>query len=215
MAHVTRHILIEVLFVLGTIHYLLLEKLSEHSFRAKNVAKDKLIKNPIHIDRMKLVKIPKDMEGKGENVDPTPTKEEEKIVATEQPVPAAPGGPTVPKNPTEDNAENRTTRNDEEGQMYDDGQSPSLATNSIKVDQGWGITNNVYNVERLVKVRGSTGNREYLLRWAPINGARSRDSWVKAEDITPSAINAFYDRHTMAGKVRKVFQGSGRRLPRN
>ena len=75
----------------------------------------------------------------------------------------------------------------------------------------WKIDNNVHLVERLVKMRGGPNNREYLVRWKKSQGSSSKDSWIRKEDISQSAIDAYHKTHTLAGQVRKEYR-RGKRL---
>ena len=184
--------------------YKLIKKFSDHSFSVENVATGKLVRNQIHVDRMKPVK-----EIKTKNYNDAGQKMAEKTPLEEVPGPDAPGEVSVEPDEKIDTTQITNNHNDNGGDSTQHG--PVAESHQSP----WGVRDDVYIVERLTKVRGPMGNREYLVKWAPINGVRSRDSWIRGEDITPSAINAFYEKHTQAGKLRKQFQRRNRRPQKN
>jgi hypothetical protein len=181
--------------------YKLVKQLSEHSFSAENVAKNKMLANSVHTDRMKPVREFKQRKKNRQNEEDAdaPGDGAEDPAEAENPIDT--GLDTGVQVEQADEKEDETAEVQEPpGGLIDSAGSSQPA---------WGISNNVYTVERLLKVRGAMGSREYLVKWAPINGVQDSNSWVRAENITPSAIQAFYERHTLAGKVRKGYQRTG------
>ena len=159
----------------------LVKKTSDHSFIVENIKTGKKLRNPVHVDRMKAVRERKPFEKrKGPESEKGPPRE---IADTQT------------KSSDESESSPITPENTEQPQEFD----------QETVQLNWGIGNDVYQVERLLKVKGGPGKRQFLVKWKEGQGFE-KNSWVNMEDISQSAIDAFYRTHTVAGKLRKEYQ---------
>jgi hypothetical protein len=73
------------------------------------------------------------------------------------------------------------------------------------------IGDGVYDIERIVNVRGTGRNRKYLVKWKPIGTEKFKDSWVAEKDVTQLAIDKFHERKTTSGHTRAEFRRGRKR----
>jgi hypothetical protein len=165
--------------------YQVVKVLSEHSIKILNMKNNKILKNPVHIDRLKHVKGQRKIDEEEQELITSGTPSQ----ANETPNEILPSTGGEMENNHE---ENNTTDELEEETTSDE-------------EQSWNIENEVYEVERLLKVKGMGNNKQYLVKWKK-GKEKFKDSWVKASDITPNLIELFHKKFTAAGKLRKEFQ---------
>jgi hypothetical protein len=67
-------------------------------------------------------------------------------------------------------------------------------------------TDNVFLVERLLKVKGTGANRMYLVRWKKTGDRKEKDSWIPMKDISDYAIQKFHEKKTQSGKTRMIYR---------
>jgi Chromo (CHRromatin Organisation MOdifier) domain len=63
--------------------------------------------------------------------------------------------------------------------------------------------NDVYDVEKLIKTKGSGTSKQYLVRWKKIDDRSFPDEWIKKDDITQNLIDEYHQRYTMDGNLRR------------
>ena len=150
--------------------------IGEHGAKLENVANKKVLKHPVHIDRLKKVH-----EGMRSNSQGS---------AEEEPT----GGQSV-----------AVMKLDKEEQHEKD----SLPQTIQPEEQGqakWDITNEVFEVDRLLRVKGTGANRKYLVKWKQDGSVPYKDSWIIWSDITKDAIDNFHVTHTHGGAVRAQYR---------
>jgi hypothetical protein len=67
-------------------------------------------------------------------------------------------------------------------------------------------TDNVFLVERLLKVKGTGATRMYLVRWKKTGDQKEKDSWIPMKDISDYAIQKFHEKKTQSGKTRVIYR---------
>jgi hypothetical protein len=192
--------------------YEIVDVLSNHSLRLRNLSNKKILKHPIHVDRVKPVV---------ERLDEV-TESSDLVDLVEGGIGRSPGdiqqdklvgvgretGPAGPDLPIESSPTNRATPR---GILKD---TTTLSTSAARTDGGESktvhfgddITDDVYEIERIINVKGSGDSMKYLVKWRDTPTEKFTNSWVSAKDVTQSAIDRFHERKTKTGKTRAVFR---------
>jgi hypothetical protein len=185
--------------------YKVIEILSDHSVKLRNENNQKILKYPVHVDRLKPV-VPRDQRDLSVSSD-----EEDNIDAGVNGVSPQQGGTThlgervanstsnVRSQPLSTPDPPSVTTTVPDVQPTDVEASGTSASSGIAQrnrlrSPTTHITDNVFEIERIVKARGSGDKRMYLVRWKKSPGDKFKDSWVAARDVTQFAIDKFNER---------------------
>jgi len=219
--------------------YKVVEVLSDHSVRLRNQANQKILKHPVHIDRIKPVVERKEEEDK-DNESGTFQEEEPNAgrtpFSTEEPLGDRHGRKmgTGVINPNPDshqgkergtgvinpNPDSRTS----DSKVVETGTKSTLkSTDSVamvptavlgpascsggkQVSVGTKVTDNVFEIERIVETKGSGNSKMYLVKWKRSPTEKFRNSWVAASDVTQAAKDKYHERKTVSGKTRVAYR---------
>jgi RNase H-like domain found in reverse transcriptase/Reverse transcriptase (RNA-dependent DNA polymerase)/Integrase zinc binding domain/Integrase core domain len=171
--------------------YRVVRLLSDHSLKLLNTKNDKVLKNPIHIDRVKHAgcsstksdsPLTAPAASDATPADVTPAVRVKRAKPT--PLPRA-----TDKNLVED------VRMNAQKWYAEDSQE----------------TNDVFEIVKLLKTRGSGKNKQYLVQWAPINGEKFPHQWIMQDNITKNALDEYHLTHTLDGKIRSTFKNKKKR----
>jgi hypothetical protein len=163
--------------------YAVVKVLSEHSLKLQNANNKKILKNPIHVDRVKHAHAKPVTAAKNkESTEVEEVKDYGQTPAEVEEVKAESSEHVEPEEQTvaekEENGQNKSFR----------------------------VENDVYEVKKLVGVKGSGAGKQYKVRWKKKPGDKFADQCVKKDDITENLIEEFHRTHTLDGKVRSQFR---------
>jgi hypothetical protein len=178
--------------------YKILEVLSEHSVKLRNEKNQKILRHPVHVDRLKPM---------------VERISEEREVETET-VPES-VHPGIESGPSLDEQSRTVTESatlldkvpqqfQEMSQLAQEIVTPGLRHPSAEVSDDEGIqidvpkrtriSDNVYEIEGILRSKGYGNNRKYLVKWKDSPTEKFKDSWVAAHDVTQLAIDKFNER---------------------
>jgi len=204
--------------------YKIVEVLSDHSVRLRNQANQKILKHPIHIDRIKPVV---EREEEKDNDDGSGTSQEEERMPSSTGEPLDHQGMKMGKgvinpNPdsrpdesnvveTESKSTLRSTESVATGPKAGPKADPASGSGGRQVSAGNEVKDNVFEIERIVDTRGSGLSKMYLVKWKKSPTEKFRNSWVAAKDVTQAAKDRYHERKTVSGKTRAVYKRSLKR----
>jgi hypothetical protein len=191
--------------------YEIVDVLSEHSVRLRCLANRKILKYPVHVDRIKPVmeRIDEDVEESDDLVEKepgtgSPVNSQQDELSGEMGL----ATPDLTSSSVLNSVDTGTRMGHTDSQTShplarDDGREQQT---NARDDVG----DDVYEIERIVNMKGSGENRQYLVKWKDSPDEKFKNTWVLAKDVTQAAIDKFHERKTSSGKTRAAFR-KGRR----
>jgi hypothetical protein len=154
-----------------------------HNLKLQNTVTGKILKNLVHVDRVKHM-IPRDSVSED--------------LESEKAKSASPNGQSETLESPDEKETEKSTVND------------SVQNSEMQEKNGVRNPNehadNVYEVEKLLRMKGVGPYRMYLVRWKKINGQQDNDSWVRVDDISPVLVQKFHEKFTMTGKLQAQYR---------
>jgi hypothetical protein len=198
--------------------YEIVEVLSDHSLKLRNLANKKVLKHPVHVDRVKPViermediseEDPALVEGNAECA--TASTRDIQDGSSEGDTDVMNPDPTCLQNPPDGGTTPRSILKDTSTKHDNPAAAGDVeAKKQVHFDDN--ITDDVYEIERIVNVKGTGQNKKYLVKWKDSPTEKFKNTWVAAEDVTQAAIDRFHERRTSSGKTRAAFRKRRKRV---